>query len=259
MDEPSPIAAAEPVPRRDEAPYRVSAIERLTPSIVEVWLCPLGQPMEFLPGEYVLLEDAAGEVPPRSYSLANAPRRDGQVSLLVTRVAGGATSRWVHDRLRAGDEVILTGPYGTFVSAPAARAPALFLAAGSGLAPIRAILEASLTAATRRSLSLIFSARAETDVIDGGRFRGWEDQHPSFRFVRTLTRGAGPPPRGRIPNLLGDLYPDLCGQDVFIAGSPGFVRDCASAAEALGASRTRVHTEVFFADPEPWTQAPREV
>lgn len=251
-------APAESSTIRDASAYRVSAMKRLTPSIVEVWLRPRGEPIRFLPGEYVLLEDTAGEVPPRSYSLANAPRSDGRVSLLVTRVADGATSRWVHDRLRTGDEVILTGPYGTFVTDPTALAPALFLAAGSGLAPIRAMLEASLTDATQRSLSLIFSARAETDVIDGGRFRGWENQHPGFRFVRTLTRGAGPPPHGRIPTLLGDLYPDLSRHDVFIAGAPGFVADCASAAEMLGASRARIHTEVFFADPEPWTRAPPE-
>lgn len=243
----------------DASVYRVSAIERVTPSIVEVWLCPRGEPIGFLPGEYVLLEDLAGEVPPRSYSLANAPRSDGWVSLLVTRVDGGATSRWVHERLHTGDEVILTGPYGTFLASPTALAPALFLAAGSGLAPIRAMLEDSLAAGTPQSLSLIFSARTETDVIDGSRFRGWEAQHPGFRFVRTLTRGSGPPPHGRIPALLGDLYPDLSRHDVFIAGSPGFVRDCAIAVETLGAHRARIHTEVFFADPEPWTLQPPEL
>lgn len=51
MAEPATTASAEPIPSRDEAPYRVSAFERVTPSIVEVCLHPLAEPMEFLPGE----------------------------------------------------------------------------------------------------------------------------------------------------------------------------------------------------------------
>jgi CDP-4-dehydro-6-deoxyglucose reductase, E3 len=50
----------------------------------------------------VLLEDDRHEVPPRSFSIANAPRSDGLISLLVTRVRDGETSLWVHDRLRVG-------------------------------------------------------------------------------------------------------------------------------------------------------------
>lgn len=126
MGEPSTTAQAELITSRDEAPYRVSAIERVTPTIVELWLHPLAEPMGFLPGEYVLLEDCDRRTPPRSYSIANAPRPGGEIPLLVTRVAGGATSRWVHDRLRTGDEVILTDPYGTFVADPSCTSHCLY-------------------------------------------------------------------------------------------------------------------------------------
>jgi ferredoxin-NADP reductase len=95
---------ASPIPARDEAPYRVIAIEDRTPVIVEVWLRPMVEPMEYRPGEYVLLEDARRQIPPRSYSIANAPRPDG-----------------------------------TFVADSASAAPCLYLAAGSGLAPIRTL------------------------------------------------------------------------------------------------------------------------
>jgi CDP-4-dehydro-6-deoxyglucose reductase, E3 len=255
MAEPATTASAEPIPSRDEAPYRVSAIERVTPSIVEVWLRPLGKPMAFLPGEYVLLEDSDRHVPPRSYSIANAPRPDGEISLLVTRVAEGATSSWVHDRLRAGDEVILTGPYGTFVADPSCTSPCLYLAAGSGLAPIRALIEASLKA-TAQSLTLVLSARTQADLLDRDRLLGWQAEQPQFRFIATLTRAAGGGPRRRVPDLLPDICPRLVDHAVFIAGSPGFVLACAAAAETLGAARERTHTEPFFVEPQPWSAAP---
>ena len=200
--------------------------------------------LEYLPGEYVLLEDRERTVPPRSFSIANAPRPDGLISLLATRVADGENSAWIHERLRVGQEVSVSGPYGTFVEDPAATDPALFLAAGSGLAPIRALLEAARRAAPARSLTLIFSARSEADVIDRELFEQWQSQHPSFRFIRTLTRGAGPPPYGRIPALLPTLQ-NSRDHDVFIAGAPAFVLACAAAADALGARREGAHGGVL--------------
>lgn len=248
-----------PTPTSFEEPYEVRRLERRTPTIVELELHPLGDVLEYLPGEYVLLEDDRHDVPPRSYSIANAPRPDGTISLLITRVPGGETSRWVHERLRVGETVRITGPYGTFIDQPGSIAPVLFLAAGSGLAPIRALLEAELETGARASLTLIFSARTQPDVIDRARFEGWQAQQPRFRFIRTLTRGGGPPPRGRVPALLGTLFADLSGHDVFIAGAPGFVMACAAAADALGARRERVHTEVFFVEPQPWTHEPTQL
>jgi CDP-4-dehydro-6-deoxyglucose reductase len=238
-----------PIPERDQAPYVVIGIEHQTPTIVEVWLRPLAEQMTFRPGEYVLLEDSNRQAPPRSYSLANAPRHDGAISLLVTRVPGGRTSTWVHDRLRAGDEVAITGPYGTFVADPISSAPCLHLAAGSGLAPIRALVEAALEVTPRRSLLLVFSARTEAGILDRERFAHWQDCYPQFRFIRTLTRGVGAEPHGRIPDVLPDLCPDLAAHEVFVAGAPGFVRACASTAGALGATPERVHTEQFFVEP----------
>ena len=186
-----------------EEPYRVLHTERRTPTIIELWLRPAAGALDYLPGEYVLLEDRDHAVPPRSYSIANAPRPDGLISLLVTSVPDGETSTWVHERLRVGEEVSISGPY----------------------------------------------------VIDRERFAGWQARHPQFRFIRTLTRAAGPPPRGRIPALLPMLYQDLGDPDLFIAGAPGFVLACATAADGLGAQRARVHTEVFFVEPQPWSGA----
>jgi CDP-4-dehydro-6-deoxyglucose reductase len=236
-----------------EEPYRVLYTERRTATIIELWLRPAAGALNYLPGEYVLLEDRDHAVPPRSYSIANAPRPDGLISLLVTSVPDGETSTWVHERLRVGEEVSISGPYGTFVDDPTSTAPCLFLAAGSGVAPVRALIEAAFSAGADRSLTLIFSARTEADVIDRERFAGWQARHPQFRFIRTLTRDAGPPPRGRIPALLPMLYQDLGDHDLFIAGAPGFVLACATAADGLGAQRARVHTEVFFVEPQPWS------
>jgi len=237
----------------EQAPYRVVDIAPRTPVIAELRLAPRGDTLAYRAGQYVLLEDDEGAIVPRSYSIANAPRPDGQLSLLITREAGGQASTWVHDRLSAGDEVRISGPYGAFVDDDAATAPALYLAGGSGLAPIRALLQDAIATGRRRALTLVFSARTEADIIDGERFADWQRHEPRFRFVRTLTRAAGPPPSGRVPEHLAALAGPLDDTDVFVAGRSDFVVACGEAAAALGVPRSRIHTEVFYADPAPWS------
>lgn len=240
----------------EQAPHLVTDVVARTPVIVEVWLEPVDVALPYRPGQYVLLEDVDGAVAPRSFSIANAPRPDGRLSLLITRVPRGQASTWVHDRLSAGDEVLVSGPYGTFVEDPGSTAPALLLAAGSGLAPIRALVEAALPDTRRPALTLLFSARTEADVIDADGWAAWQAREPRLRFARTLTRGPGPPPRGRLPALLAQLAGDLDDEDVFIAGASGFVVACAETALGLGARRARIRTEVFYAESQPWSDAP---
>jgi CDP-4-dehydro-6-deoxyglucose reductase, E3 len=259
VSEVTPSVAVVPAPERFEEPYRVAGLARRTRTIAELSLQPLGAALDYLPGQYVLLEDRDHAVAPRSYSIANAQRPDGRLTLLVTAVPGGQLSTWVHERLRIGDEVSVSGPYGAFVDDPAATAPCLYLAGGSGLAPNRALIEAALGDGNRPSLTLVVSARTEADVIDRDRFAAWHERDPRFRFVRTLTRaGGGAPPHGRIPLVLATVCDGLGDHDVFIAGAPGFVAACAAAAEQLGADRARIHTEVFFVEPQPWSgEAPQ--
>ncbi len=239
----------------DDYQYRVASSALVTPVIREMWLAPQGAALPYRPGQYVLLSDRDYRIPQRSYSLANAPRQDGQVSLLVTRVPNGPTSSWAHDDLREGDPVLLAGPYGTFVLRDPT-APTLLLGAGSGLAPIRALAEALLEDSVNRTVALVFSARTDADTIDLARFRQWDRRHPGFHYTVTLTREAQAPWHERVPVLLPRLYQDLSGWQVFAAGPPGFVTDCAALARTLGAEAEAVHTEEFFADPEPWTGSP---
>ena len=240
----------------DKYRYRVVTAEAVTPAIRELWLAPSDGKLPYRPGQYVLLSDAEHRLPQRSYSVANAPRADGRVSLLVTRFPGGFTSGWVHDVLQADDEVALEGPYGSFVLGEDRERPILLLAAGSGLAPIRTLAESLLADDSARKVTLFFSARTAADAIDDARFQEWVHTHPRFRYLLTLTRDPAAPRHRRIPELLPEEFGSLHGWEIFVAGPSGFVTACAAVARSLGASAIAVHTEEFFADPEPWTKAP---
>jgi len=239
---------------QEDALFTVVARQLRTPVIVELVLRPTGPHIDFLPGQYVLVGDVGYERTPRSYSVANAPRSDGTVTLLVTRIPDGEISPWLH-QVEPGCELLLSGPYGSFVADPDASDPVLYLAAGSGLAPVRALLEAGLARRRPPPMTLLFSARTLADLIDNERLERWAAEHPEFRYLRTLTRVAGPPPIGRIPAILADLLPRLERHRVYIAGDSGFVVACADAARRHGAAPERVFSEEFFVEPQPWGAA----
>ncbi len=223
-----------------------------TPSIVQLDLSPLDQPLTFRPGQYVLLSDIEGRLPQRSFSIASAPRADGHIAVLVTRVLPpGLTSSWVHDGLRTGDYVLISGPYGTFTQGLPIKRPVLHLSAGSGLAPIMALIEVGLASGTSAPITLFFSAHTAADVYNEDVFADWAARHANFTYMRTLTREPDRSIERRIPDLLPKVLPDLRGFEVFIAGSEGFVLGCEVAVMRQGARPINVHTEPFFAEPQP--------
>lgn len=247
-------------PPRDRVLCVVTEKIPRTPKIVEVRLRPVGDPIRYWPGQYVMVGDERAAAPPRPYSIACAPRADGEIVLLVSRVPDGATSNWIHDRLGVGDRIAVAGPYGTFIGDPGTETPVLCLAAGSGLAPILALTDAALRRGFKHPVTLLYSARTTEDVFDEGLVAWWTAKHRRFDFRVTYT-GDDPPAdarfTGRIPDMLGDVVTDLGAHSVYIAGSPEFVDACADAARALGALDERIFVERYHPQSPPVTP-PRE-
>lgn len=211
-----------------------------TPDVVEMRLRPLGPRLGHRPGQYLLVHGPGSSE--RPYSICNAPQRDGEMSLLVSRATGGAVSGWMHDVLEAGDHVWVTGPHGAAAPRPSRPGHTLCLAGGSGLAPILALVEVTLASGYADPLILVHSARTERHLLDGGVLEDWSERYPNFRLVTTLTRArvAGSM-HGRIPQILQHVAADLLNYEVFIAGSRDFVVDCRAAARASGAAEERLH------------------
>ena len=120
-------------------PSRIVSIDRMTPDIVRVTLkTPPTSPMRFLAGQYV--DVIAGGVR-RSYSLANAPRADDRLELIVKRYPGGVLSDYWFESAKTDDLLRIEGPFGTFFLREHGPRNILFLATGTGIAPVKALLE----------------------------------------------------------------------------------------------------------------------
>ena len=232
-------------PPQQDMPYVVTERIERTPRILELRLRPLGAAMRYWPGQYVLIRKPGAERP-RAYSIASAPRPDGELTLQISRQDGGDTSAWIHDSVNLGDPITVSGPFGTFVGDPSVETPVLCLAAGSGLAPILSLTEAALRRGYAAPVTLMFSARQAQDVYCHGLMQFWKARHRNFQFTPTLTGETRDGfLHGRIPVVLPAAFKDLSAFSVFIAGSPAFVQDCKDAVQTLGAVEGRIHTEGF--------------
>ena len=235
-------------PPREDALFVLVDKRDVAERVVELRLRPVGQPIRHWPGQYVMLKPTPRDIPARAYSIANAPRPDGELVLQVARAEGGLASQWVHDALHTGDSLKLSGAYGTFIGDPSVDTPVLCLAAGTGLAPILALTEAALRRGFRKPVTLLFSARTPADVYAQGLMAWWRTKHRNFDYKITLTRDSQDGYlSGRMPLVLPKLFTDLSRHTIFVAGSPEFVDSCVSAVTALGARPEWVHSEGFFA------------
>lgn len=121
-------------------PCRVDSYRRLAEDVMEVILrLPPKDPLSYLPGQYVDVIGKNGVR--RSYSIANAPREDGRLELQIRHVAGGVMSQYWFEEIAANDLLRLEGPQGTFALRNTSPTNLVFLATGTGIAPVKAILE----------------------------------------------------------------------------------------------------------------------
>ena len=166
-------------------PCRIESLEFLEKDIVQVVLrFPPASKLGFLPGQYVNVIGKNGLR--RSYSIANAPREDGNVTLQIRRVKEGAMSQYWFEEAKLNDLLRVEGPMGTFCLRKTDSDRLILLATGTGIAPIKAILEQlenTFEALPFKSIHLYWGGRYQKDIY-------W---NPSFsnlplKFIPVLSR-----------------------------------------------------------------------
>jgi CDP-4-dehydro-6-deoxyglucose reductase len=185
---------------------------------------PGERPLRRLSGQYVdvLLDDGKR----RPFSIANGPQADGMIELNVRHVAGGGFTSWVSDRLQVGDRLRIEGPLGTFVPREDSERPMIFMAGGTGFAPIKAVVEHFIALGTRRSMQLYWGARSEADLYLRTLAEYWARELPNLHFHAVVSDPAAPASDLRV-GLVHDAvladHPDLSGHDLYMGGPPAMV------------------------------------
>ncbi|MBW2207045.1 MAG: 2Fe-2S iron-sulfur cluster binding domain-containing protein [Deltaproteobacteria bacterium] len=226
----------------------------LTPDIRELCLKILApeEGIRFKPGQYIQLEvpKYKGTKSPeyRAYSVSSSAEDRHAIELVITRVPEGAVTTYVHEHLKKGDRLLMTGPYGDFFLRESER-DILFIATGSGLAPIKSILHQMEFRKTERKATLFFGDRRRYDLYYLEELKAFEESIPGFTFVPTLSRAMEEDQwegeKGRVTDLIEKHVPENASLDVYICGSPAMVDSCEEILEKKGIAIENIYYDKF--------------
>ena len=186
----------------------------------------------------------------RSYSIASAPE-DGRLALLVERLEDGEVSPYLTDELRAGDRLELRGPIGGWFTWNAEDGgPLLFVAAGSGIAPLMAMLRHRAASESNAPCRLLYSSRSREETIFADELDRLSEDDGSLEVFHTLTRSRPPGWSGYDRRIDEEMIREVApapgeGPLVFVCGPTPLVESVATALVNLGHDPARIKTERF--------------
>ena len=163
----------------------VSRIVDLSPTIKGIHL-KLDRGMTFQAGQYINLE-LPGVDGPRAFSLANPPSKADEVELHIRLVEGGAATGYLHNQLKVGDEVNLSGPYGQFFVRNSQDGDLIFIAGGSGLSSPQSMILELLESNDSRQITLFQGARNLDELYNRELFEALQREHENFSYVPALS------------------------------------------------------------------------
>jgi CDP-4-dehydro-6-deoxyglucose reductase len=218
------ISASKDIPVKT-LPCRVEKMEKLAADVMALWLkLPSNERLQFMPGQYIdfLLKDGRR----RSFSLANPPEDDGLLELHIRHVPGGFFTDHVFNAMKAKEIMRINGPLGSFFLRDSDK-PVIFLAGGTGFAPIKSILLHAFKHGIDRQMVLYWGAKTRADLYQAELPDAWAKEHDHFSFVPVLSESrpeeAWPGRTGFAHQAVLTDFGDLSGYQVYACGAPVMV------------------------------------
>jgi CDP-4-dehydro-6-deoxyglucose reductase, E3 len=204
-------------------PCRVEKVERPADDVAILSLkLPAGERLQFLAGQYIDILLKEGKR--RSFSMANAPHDDQLLQLHVRKSPNGTFSKFVFEEMRERSILRFEGPLGTFYLREDSDKPMIFVAGGTGFAPIKAQIEHLLHKGEDRPIVLYWGARSKKDLYLPELPLAWARDHSNVSYIPVLSE---PQPEdawdgrtGFVHQAVLDDFGDLSGYQVYACGAP---------------------------------------
>jgi ferredoxin-NADP reductase len=225
---------ARPEPLRWQS-ATIVAMTPLTSRVIGVVLAP-EKPFAFRPGQHadVRLTAPDGYQARRSYSIVSAPEAGGRIELAIERLDEGEVSPFFHEVAQIGDTIEVRGPIGGhFVWDVSDGGPLVMIGAGSGVAPLMAMIRRRAAERADTPALLMLSASAWSETIFRAELLALHDRRDGFELVLTLTQEAPrrPVDHGRRIDgaMIAEALDRLSGppRHAFVCGSNAFVETAA--------------------------------
>jgi naphthalene 1,2-dioxygenase ferredoxin reductase component len=206
-----------------------------------------GGPYNFSAGQYASV--TFKDLPPRDYSMANMPDSD-VLEFHIRLVPGGAVTPFVQSTLKVGDQVRVQGPYGTAYFRENHKGPIIAAAGGSGLAPIKSILETAFASNAGQPIAFYFGVRDERDVYMAEKFEELANTFENFSFIPVLSEPKSTTERhtGFLADAIANDFQDLDGFKAYLAGPPIMVETTVEKLKSLGIQRSDCHADAFYTE-----------
>lgn len=235
-------------------PARVEKKIKLSHDVMALYLkLPSQERLQFMAGQYIefLLKDGKR----RAFSLANAPHDDTLLELHLRLVAGGEFTQYVFNELHEKAILRFEGPFGSFYLREDSAKPMIFVAGGTGFAPIKAITEHAIRQQCTRPITIYWGVRALRDLYLPQLPQQWQQAHPHIRYVPVLSE---PQPEDRWQGRTGlvhvavlEDHATLDDYQVYCCGAPQMVDIAHLAFQARG-----LPPEEFFSDAFSYAKPP---
>jgi NAD(P)H-flavin reductase/hemoglobin-like flavoprotein len=218
--------------------------ERRSRDIAVMTVRPL-QPVEYRAGQYFSVECKYQPRMWRVYSAANAPRKDGTLDFHVRAIGAGWVSSALVRRIRVGDMIRLAAPMGQMVLDRRSTRDIVCVAGGTGLAPIKALIE-DLTRVNRtRWVHVFYGARDRDDLYDLNALNRLAAHYPWLSVVPACSEDPDyPGEKGNIGEVVA-RYGPWQDHDFFVSGSPSMVRSSLRTLAEMEIPPIRIRYDAF--------------
>ncbi|MCX8057983.1 MAG: 2Fe-2S iron-sulfur cluster binding domain-containing protein [Spirochaetes bacterium] len=209
--------------------------------------------IEFKAGQFIQIE-----VPPyelsentvyRAYSISSEPYEYNNIELMIRYVKNGICTTYIHKYLKVGDKLTINGPYGEFYLRET-DSDIVFIAGGSGMAPIKSIiLDMIRKNITHRKSLFIFGARTTKDLFLIEYFKEIEKKLPNFTFIPIVSE---PKPEedwkgetGLVTDAVKKYIKDTSNLEAYLCGSPGMIDACVKLLTSMGLDINKIYYDKF--------------
>lgn len=222
-------------------PCRVEKMSRLTDDVMALYLkLPTNERLQFLAGQYIDILQKDGK--PRSFSLANAPHDDELLELHVRNIAGGAFTNHVFNGMKERDILRIKGPLGSFCLHEDSPKPIIFVASGTGFAPVKSVIEHAQYIGFKREMHFYWGVRLQSDFYMLDKVKEWEAQGIKFTPVVSDEQWSGR--TGFVHQAVLDDFRNLSGYAVYACGAPVVVE----AAHREFTAQRGLQSDSFYSD-----------
>ncbi len=200
--------------------------------------------LAYQPGQYMNVQ--LGDGRHRSFSMASKPNGNS-VDFHVRRIPGGYFTDQHLPTLRSGSPLEVELPLGNFRVHAEDYRPLVMVATGTGLAPIKSMLESLMDNEDCPPVNLYWGMRTEADLYLHDEIQRWAEHLYEFQYIPVLSRAScgWTGRRGYVQDAVRADWPDLSEHAIYLCGSPNMIADAKTAFAANGASMDHLYADRF--------------